>query len=164
VPDRGALESEFADPEESPGLALWRVTNAWQAAQRAALRPFGLTHVQFVLLASLAWLHQEAPVRQRDLALHAQTDPMMTSQVVRALEAKGLIERRPHPADRRARALVVTAAGVALVNRAIVAVEVVDRRFFGPLGAERGALARMLNRVLAAAPAADTVPGGASRA
>ena len=45
------LDTAFADPEESTGLLLWQVTNRWQAAQRAALQPFGLTHVQFVLTA-----------------------------------------------------------------------------------------------------------------
>ena len=144
----GAVATEFTEAEEHPGLALWRVTNAWQSAQRAALRPFDLTHVQFVLLASLTWLHQDAPVRQRDLAAHARTDPMMTSQVVRALESKGLIERRPHPTDRRARALLATPRGVELVNRAIVGVEGVDRRFFGPLGPDGTLLTRMLNRLL----------------
>jgi DNA-binding MarR family transcriptional regulator len=146
--DTGSLATEFATADESPGLALWRATNAWQAAQRAALRPFDLTHVQFVLLASLVWLHQDTPVRQRDLAAHAQTDPMMTSQVVRALAGKGLIERRAHPTDRRARALAATDRGAALVNRAIVDVEGVDRRFFGPLGGDGPALTRMLNRLL----------------
>ena len=151
MPDDRTLASEFADADQSPGLALWRVTNAWQAAQRAALRPLGLTHVQFVLLASLVWLDQEAPIRQRDLARHARTDPMMTSQVLRALERNGLVERRPHPVDHRARALVVTAAGAELANRAVAVVEDVDRRFFGPLGGDTGVLAALLNRVLTAA-------------
>ena len=79
------LATGFARPEESTGLLLWQVTNRWQAAQRAALKPFGLTHVQFVLLASLAWLGADGPVTQQQLAGHAGTDPMMTSQVVRAL-------------------------------------------------------------------------------
>jgi DNA-binding MarR family transcriptional regulator len=149
MPDDPVLVSEFADADESPGLALWRVTNAWQAAQRAALRPFGLTHVQFVLLASLTWLNQDAPVRQRDLARHACTDPMMTSQVLRALEDKRLVDRRSHPRDRRARALVVTAEGARLANQAIAVVEDVDRRFFAPLDADRTTLTRLLTRLLA---------------
>ena len=143
------LDSEFDDAGDSPGFALWRATNAWQSAQRTALRPYGLTHMQFVLLASLTWLHAEAPVRQRDLARHAQTDPMMTSQVLRALETKGLVQRGPHPTDRRARALAVTPEGAALANRAIASVEDVDRRFFGPLGDDRAALTDLLNRLLA---------------
>ncbi|MBF6078901.1 MarR family transcriptional regulator [Nocardia beijingensis] len=145
----GRLRSRFRTAEESPGLLLWQVTNRWQAAQRAALAPFDLTHVQFVLLASLTYLAtgREDPVRQRDLAEYAATDPMMTSQVLRALAQKGLIERRDHPSDRRAKALVATEAGVALVNRAIVAVEACDAEFFAPLGAEDSAFARSLRQL-----------------
>ncbi|MEV0059738.1 MarR family transcriptional regulator [Nocardia sp. NPDC050718] len=148
------LRTEFGDAQDSPGLLLWQVTNRWQAAQRAALAPFDLTHVQFVLLASLTYLgHRGAePVMQRELAEHAATDPMMTSQVLRALEQKGLIERRAHPRDRRARALVATADGVALANRAVVAVEACDRTFFGPLGAGVGGFARALRSLRDGAP------------
>lgn len=129
------LATEHDDASQSPGLLLWQVTNRWQAAQRAALKPFRLTHVQFVLLASLTWLQSDRPVTQRDLAEHAATDPMMTSQVVRALERASLVERAPHPDDGRAVVLTVTAEGRALANRAVAAVEACDRAFFGPLGA-----------------------------
>ncbi|MCX4092328.1 MarR family winged helix-turn-helix transcriptional regulator [Nocardia sp. alder85J] len=144
------LRTEFDSADESPGLLLWQVTNRWQAAQRAALAPFGLTHVQFVLLASLTYLAAAAHtdhVQQRDLAAHAATDPMMTSQVLRALEQKGLIERRDHPADRRAKSLVPTESGVALANRAIAAVESCDREFFGPLGDRVGEFTAALRRL-----------------
>ena len=127
------LHSEFANADDSPGLMLWRVSNTWQAAQRAALAPFDLTHVQFVLLASLTWLRSAAPITQRDLANHARTDPMMTSQVLRALEGKGLVRRAPHPTDGRAWALTVTRHGAALASAANGAVEAVDRTFFGRL-------------------------------
>lgn len=142
-----ALRSEFTDATASPGLLLWQVTNAWQAAQRAALRPFDLTHVQFVLLACLSWQQDEQPLTQRRLAEHARTDPMMTSQVLRALEAKGLIQRPPHPTDARARALIATPAGLELASRANAAVEQVDRDYFSPLGDDRPALTRMLARL-----------------
>jgi DNA-binding MarR family transcriptional regulator len=140
-----ALNTEFADADDSTGLALWRVTNHWQAAQRAALQPFDITHVQFVLLASLTWLDAESPT-QNALAAHAGTDPMMTSQVLRALEAKGLVERRAHPTDGRARLLAATAAGRALANSAVVAVEACDTEFFGPL-ANRASFTKELGRL-----------------
>jgi DNA-binding MarR family transcriptional regulator len=138
------LRSEFTEADESVGLLLWQVTNRWQAAQRAALKPFGLTHVQFVLLASLTWLEADTPVTQRDLAAHAATDPMMTSQVLRVLEQGGLVRRAPHPVDGRARAVSATDAGVALANRANAAVEACDRAFFDALGADRGRFAETL--------------------
>jgi DNA-binding MarR family transcriptional regulator len=99
--------------------------------------------VQFVLLASLTWL-DEGPVTQRRLAEHAATDPMMTSQVLRALEERGLVVRRPHPHDRRARALAVTRKGAALANRSVRAVEECDRSFFGVLGEDVPELVRSL--------------------
>ena len=129
------LESRHDHAEDSPGLLLWQLTNRWQAAQRAALKPFGLTHVQFVLLASLAWLDAEEPVTQRALADHAATDPMMTSQVIRVLAERGLVERTAHPDDARARALRATPDGARLANRANVAVEACDEQFFTRLGA-----------------------------
>ncbi|NQX29689.1 MarR family transcriptional regulator [Microbacteriaceae bacterium VKM Ac-2854] len=144
--DQGALATEFAEAEQSPGLQLWRVTNRWQARMRSTLKPLGLTHVQFVLLASLTYL-DEAEVTQAELAAHAGTDPMMTSQVLRALEALELIRRDPHPHDRRARLLVATAAGVERANRAVAAVEAADREFFASLGSDGPRFAELLGRL-----------------
>lgn len=128
------LATEFESADDSPGLLLWQVTNRWQAAQRAALKPYGLTHVQFVALASLTWLAAEGPVTQKALADHAALDPMMTSQVLRALETAGYVVREDHPTDRRAKALGVTAEGRALANRTVKVVEQTDAAFFAPLG------------------------------
>ena len=75
---------------DSLGFLLWPVTLAWQRAVVAALNPHGLTHVQFVLLASTWWLGETGgSPNQFDLAPQAGTDVKMTSQVVRTLEAKG---------------------------------------------------------------------------
>jgi DNA-binding MarR family transcriptional regulator len=128
-----SLNTRHASSDESPGFLLWQVTNRWQAAQRAALKPFDLTHVQFVLLATLAYLEASGPVTQKALAGLAATDPMMTSQVLRTLESRELVHRPAHPTDRRARAVAATEAGRALVNQAVVAVEACDSSFFAAL-------------------------------
>jgi DNA-binding MarR family transcriptional regulator len=129
-----SLASRHASAEDSPGLLLWQVTNRWQAAQRAALKPFDLTHVQFVLLATLTYLAPSGPVTQKTLAGLAVTDPMMTSQVLRTLESRRLVHRLAHPSDRRARAVAATEAGRDLANRSVVAVEACDATFFAGLG------------------------------
>lgn len=139
----GGLDTRHSSAEQSPGLLLWQVTNRWQAAIRATLKPFDLTHVQFVLLASLTYL-DTTTVTQRELADHAATDPMMTSQVLRALERKGLVLRRPHAGDRRAWALSVTPSGRALANRAVVAVETCDEAFFAAIGDDVGIFVRLM--------------------
>ena len=129
----GVFDTDYPDPQASTGFMLWRVTNSWQRAIRSALAPFDLTHVQFVLLAVLASTDNTMSVTQRDLAERAATDPMMTSQVLRVLEGKGLIVRLAHPTDGRARTLAITDAGIALVNRANTVVEEADRDYFAVL-------------------------------
>lgn len=121
----------FAGPGESPGFLLWHATLRWQRGIAAALAPLDLTHVQFVLLACTWWLNGrgEHP-NQMTLAGRAGTDVKMTSQVVRSLERKGLIEREIDPRDTRAKRLRVTPQGARLAPRAIDKVEKVDERFF----------------------------------
>ena len=118
-------------PNDSPGFLLWHATLRWQRGIAEALRPLDLTHVQFVLLACTWWLneHGEQP-NQVALAAQAGTDIKMTSQVVRSLERKGLIERAVDESDTRARRLRVTRRGVRLAPRAIEVVEAVDAEFF----------------------------------
>ena len=129
--------SRYRPPEQGPGFLLWRASLVWQRLQRDALEEFGLTHVQFVLLAGVVWLGQgEESLTQVRLATHAGTDVMMTSQVLRTLERKGLIRRTPHPTDSRAKVLVATPAGRDLAERAVQRVEEVDLRFFGREGRE----------------------------
>jgi DNA-binding MarR family transcriptional regulator len=84
------------------------VTNRWRAAQRDALQPFELTHVQFVLVAAFIWLGVDGPVIQKQLTRFCGTDPMMTSHVVGVLEQRALIDRAEHSSDDRSRALAVT--------------------------------------------------------
>jgi DNA-binding MarR family transcriptional regulator len=119
------------EPDRSPGFLLWHATLRWQRAVAASLAPLDLTHVQFVLLASTWWLneHGERP-SQVALAAHAGTDVKMTSQAIRSLERKGLVEREIDPVDTRARRLRVTRRGGRLAPRAIAAVERVDAEFF----------------------------------
>jgi DNA-binding MarR family transcriptional regulator len=130
---RQKLKTQLTSPQASPGFLLWQVTNKWQAKQRRALAELDLTHVQFVLLASLVWFANESSVTQRRLADLTRIDIMMTSQVVRKLEQKGLLTRIANKQDSRSFVLSPTSTGIALANRAVKIVEAVDRDFFAPL-------------------------------
>lgn len=138
-------------PQDSPGFLLWRATLSWQRRLGGALRPLGLTHVQFVLLATVWWLSDQAesPSRlpsQRQVADHASTDVMMTSQVLRVLATRGLLTRAADPADARVNRLTVTSAGRRLAVRAVAIVEAADAEFFGPVG-EHGRLLDVLHQL-----------------
>lgn len=131
-------------PADSPGFLLWHATLRWQRDIAAALAPYDLTHVQFVLLATSWWMHHQGErPNQLELARRAGTDVKMTSQVVRKLEAKGLIERVPDSADARMKRLELTAAGAALAPRVVAVVEECDRAFFAAAG-EHGDLLGLL--------------------
>ena len=142
------LATEFDRAEDSPGFLLWQLSNQWQAQQRVALKPFGLTHVQFVLLATLTYTAGQASLTQKQLAHFARTDEMMTSQVLRKLEQKGLVRRETSKVDKRAFVIKPTAAGSKLVNRAVRAVEKVDAQFFSHLGADLLQFTKMMQRLV----------------
>ena len=103
------------------------------------LAPHDLTHVQFVVLACLWWIedHEAVHPTQAHLAQQAGIDPMMTSQVARKLEHRGLLERHIDHADSRARQLSITPAGRALLTAALADVDAADELYFGALGSQR---------------------------
>jgi DNA-binding MarR family transcriptional regulator len=147
------LKSPFSvsSADDSPGFLLWQVTTLWQRVMRAALKPYDLTHVQFVLLASLGWLGRtEKSVTQVMLARHAKLDVMMTSQVLRTLEKKCLLTRKPHPVDPRANALNLTRRGYGIFVNALRAVEQADKKFFASKSAQMSAMNALLRSLIAA--------------
>jgi DNA-binding MarR family transcriptional regulator len=147
------------EPDESPGFLLWHVTLRWQRDMAAALAPLDLTHVQFVLLASTWWLNsQDQHPNQLAVARQAGTDVKMTSQVLRTLEAKGLIRREVDTADTRAKLLRVTDPGADLAVRAIAAVEAADAAFFRATP-DLGALVALLWPLGLSHPAKPLEPG-----
>ncbi len=122
----------------------------WQRAQREALDPLDLTPAQFALLDSIRELRGVEPVTQKRLADHAKSDPMMTSQVVRTLEGKGLLQRLAHPSDRRAVSLELTSKGSRTLSKALEAVGSIDARFFDPV--DPGSLVEALEALVPAPP------------
>ncbi|TNY35137.1 MarR family winged helix-turn-helix transcriptional regulator [Thermomonospora catenispora] len=137
----------FGGPRVSPGYLLWRATLRWQRRIATALKPLGLTHVQYVLLESL-WRFDAQGRRpsQRELADRAGTDVMMTSQVVRTLADKGLLRRTVDRRDARKRVLALTPRGREATERAMEVVARADEEHFGGVG-DRRALLVLLGRL-----------------
>jgi DNA-binding MarR family transcriptional regulator len=137
-------------PEESSGFLLWQVTNLWQREIKKALEQYGLTHSQFVLLASIHWLtlHKQE-VTQVVLSNHTKIDPMTTSTVLRTLQQKGFIQRQEHSTDTRAKTVALTEEGKKLIKKAVVTVEKFDAEFFSVLGNKTTELNQNLISLLA---------------
>jgi DNA-binding MarR family transcriptional regulator len=139
----------FDKAEDSSGFLLWQVTNLWQRQLRKALEPHGITHSQYVLLASTHWLSLSgAVVTQVLLSQHTKIDPMTTSTVLRTLQDKGYVQRAEHPTDTRAKIITLTVAGKEVVKKAVVTVEQFDSEFFSTLGMRTGTFNSLLLSLL----------------
>lgn len=121
----------FESPESSPGYLLGQVTLLWQRKLKKTLDPLGLTHTQFILLTSIAWLTNKSEnVTQVEIANFNNFDRMMVSKVLRTLQAKKLITRQEHEVDTRAKVVNLTTSGKILQQTALTQVENTDIEFF----------------------------------
>ena len=75
----------------------------------------GLTAAQGTALRELA-----GPMTISELAERMSCEPSNATYVIDKLENQGLIERRPHPTDRRAKQLVLTQNGTELREKLLV--------------------------------------------
>lgn len=73
---------------------------------------------------------------QHELARHAGVDPSTMVATLDALEERGLAQRRPHPDDRRKRAIYLTAAGEEALRDGRKVGTAVGREVFAPLTAD----------------------------
>jgi len=68
-------------------------------------------------LATLASVERHPGVTPGELAEHEKVQPPSMTRVIAVLESRGLIERTPHPTDRRQVTVTCTEAGVALLRQ-----------------------------------------------
>ncbi|MEK0307119.1 MarR family winged helix-turn-helix transcriptional regulator [Bifidobacterium favimelis] len=129
----------------SVGLSFIRVYNLWHKQVKDALKGIGLTHPQYVVLASLGYLAQQGnEINQVDIARNSDIDVMTVSTILRNLERGGLVTRRTAPDDQRAKTVTMTHAGRSILKRALPLVEGIDADFFGALGRDEAAFNTML--------------------
>jgi DNA-binding MarR family transcriptional regulator len=119
-----------------------------------ALVPFGIDGREFGVLSFFAG---EGALSQQEAARRLAIDRTTMVSLIDGLEAKGLVERRPHPEDRRKNAVALTAAGREALPAATAAIEDAEARMLAPLSpADAAALRRALRALVAAArPATD---------
>lgn len=110
------------------------------------LSKFDISAPQLLVLASVA--NKEA-ASASTLCKSISYDPGAMTRMIDRLEQKGLIRRVPHPDDRRATNLELTAAGKALYPQLISAKETVQAQFLRGFSKDEVAtLEGLLNRLL----------------
>lgn len=90
------------------GFLISRMGTLAQRRFAERLDPLGLTPRMW---GAMNVLESDAPMTQHALGRCVGIDPSSMVATVDELEAKGMVERRPHPTDRRAHALHLTAKG-----------------------------------------------------
>jgi MarR family transcriptional regulator, organic hydroperoxide resistance regulator len=108
--------------------------------QRAA--KLGLTAAQATALRELT-----GPMTMSELADRMSCEPSNATYVIDKLESQGLLDRRPHPTDRRAKHLVLTPEGAALREK-LLALLSQESPLAGLTEQEQGVLHGLLYRAV----------------
>ncbi len=135
------------DPAPRLGYLLKHAHLSYAELAGSALAPHGVDGREVAVLSRLSG---PDPLSQQEIARRLGIDRTTMVALVDALERKGLVERHPHPDDRRKNLVALTAAGRETLAAATRALDEAERRFLGPLG-EAGAreFTEALRRLLA---------------
>lgn len=109
------LEHQHGDALSKLVASLERLTQAFRVLLWEAAKAHGLSPVQVQILIHLRY-HGEAERRVNRLAERFDLTPATVSDAVTTLKSKGLLDKDPCPADRRATRLVLTSKGKTLVS------------------------------------------------
>ena len=128
--------------DESLSEAFWSVARRLRDTSQETLTPWDITPSH---LRALRVLRRHGKIRLSELSEHLHIAPRSTTEVVDALETRGLIQRRADPSDRRATLVELTGHGVSVLG-AIRGTEA--GQVFGRLSqADRAHLARLLRKL-----------------
>lgn len=103
------------------GLATALRISVSRLARRLRVERLGLGGTELVLsdiqLAALSALDRHEAMSPGELAEHEKVQPPSMTRVIAVLEERNLLQRAPHPTDRRQVILTVTPDGRAVVDR-----------------------------------------------
>ena len=132
--------------DDMPGHLFRRLHQLAVARFTAEMDETGLTPIQW---AALMTTSQRPGLDQSTLSREIHIDTSTIAGVLDRLEARGLIQRRPSPDDRRLRLLDLTEQGAALLKRASVSVMDQQKWLVEPLTVdERATLTQLMLKVL----------------
>ena len=132
-------------PADGLGEAFGAVARRLRAASMAAFAAYDVTPSQ---VRAIRVLSTHGGVRSSELAQHLRIAPRSATEVVDALEAKGLVARSPDPGDRRATLVALTDRGRELSDEVRRARAAESEKLFERLTrTDRADLARILRKL-----------------
>ena len=131
--------------DETLSEAFWAVARRLREMSQETLAPWDITPAY---LRALRVLKRHGMMRLSELSDHLGIAPRSATEVVDALEARGLVQRRPDPGDRRAILVEVTEHGASVLDAIRAARGTETERAFGQLSeTDRAHLARILRKL-----------------
>ncbi len=128
--------------EEPLSEAFWAVARRLREMSQETLAPWDISPSQ---LRALRVLKRYGTMRLSELSDLLHIAPRSATEVVDALESRGLVRRSPDPGDRRATLVEVTGQGATILEAIRAARGTEAERVFGRLSpADRADLARIL--------------------
>jgi DNA-binding MarR family transcriptional regulator len=142
IQDRDTAAGRDSGGDESLSEVFWDVARQLREGSHEALAPWDITPAH---LRALRTLKRHGTMRLSELSDHLHIAPRSTTEVVDALESRGLVRRQADPGDRRATLVEVTEQGASILDAIRAARGTQAERLFSRLSpADRAHLARIL--------------------
>jgi len=135
-------------------VAFQRLAAFWRASQWQEVKDMGLNPTQADVLARVA----ARPERIATLADQLGITQSSLSDTVSALVAKGLVARRPDPADGRARQIMATSEGQKIAAQIPGSPPALDAAIATLGTSEQGAMLRSLTLIIRSLQEARAIP------
>src|SRR5947209_18296420 len=130
----------------APGYLFRRMQQIAVAIFMEECRAFDLTPVQY---AALVAIQTHPGIDATRLSAVIAFDRSTLGSVIERIEAKGLLERKASPADKRVKLLYLTRSGAALLREIVPAVDRAQVRMLEPLKpADRKTLMALLSQLV----------------
>jgi DNA-binding MarR family transcriptional regulator len=143
--DRGMAGRRDSAGDETLAEAFWSVARRLRETSQETLAPWDITPSH---LRALRVLRRHGMMRLSELSDHLRIAPRSATEVVDALESRGLVQRRPDPGDRRAILVEVTEHGASVLDAILAARGTEAERVFSRLSQpDRAHLARILRKL-----------------
>ena len=123
-------EHVHEQPEPRISYVVARLERALRVEINERVRPHGLTTLQYTTLSILG---RRGELSNAQLARRAYMTPQSMSEVIDALEKKGLVERTPHPNHRRVFPAALTPKGRKVLEACDAAVDDLEHEMLAEL-------------------------------
>ncbi|MFF5290270.1 MarR family winged helix-turn-helix transcriptional regulator [Paractinoplanes globisporus] len=141
------------------GCSTFLVRHAWLSLRGVVAEALVRHDLSVAQFASLLMLDEVPGLSVADVARKVSTARQSANEMLGGLERAGLVERRPHPSDRRTQQIFLTDAGRQRLAEALPTVQAVEARLAAGFSPDEIAVVNAwLHRMTEAGAASEEIP------